>query len=936
MVSRKGLFVFRVVLAGTALAACGQGEEPRQEGLAPLPTTQATTLQCDIESTSLANVPGIQRLTACGSQAGSSLHAGDVDGDGLSDVVVGAPADLGGRGSVCLVLGNDRLDLSGIATRSSGDTGARAGQSVVVGDFAGAGSRLDLAVGGIGHNSSRGAVYAMDGTGLSTFSLPAAPKYLGVNPNDEAGAALAVGDVTGDGRDDLVLSAPNNESNSAQANSGIVYIVKNTGVAPASTNLSFNNINILRVQNIGTTPIAQTDLNLGKSVAIADLNGDGKKDLIIGIPGYDGAGGADTGAVFVFYGPLAPNETLAGADLKLLGASAGERAGSSLARVGDLNADGKEDILVGAPGSGSAVGKAYLVYGGLTASPASLGSSIVFTGSAGDRAGTSLTAGDFNADGKPDMLVGAPGHQGDKGAVFLIPGDAVLLPSQSLASYATFEGETAGDKAGQSVASAGDFNGDGVADIVIGAPNGNGGMGVVYLIRGEVPRQWYSDTDGDGFGSASVATPVLDCVPPPGQWVSNELDCDDGNVSIHPDALELCSTAGVDDNCNGSIDEDGATDAPFWAKDTDNDQYADAFESLVQTCVSPGTGWTRNDDVLGSECLDPASDNDTNTHENANEVCDDKDNNCNGEVDDGNAGIWYVDVDGDGYGSDGEFFPYTAPCGARPKPGYVNNKDDCNDRDGSVNPKTRWYRDNDGDGVGNNAQPYRESCTKPAGPWVRGNNDCNDDDNTVSPLLAEVCEPELSPQKDNNCNGNPNDTLAAITWFLDDDGDGEGSSTILGRFCGKPAKSSKITGDCDDNQAQAFHGNEEVCEAGNYAAQIDNNCNGQVNDTAQAVLWMGDGDDDDYRGTVFSLRRCDDPNPGGVGGGDDDPSVGGEYLPVTAPVDCNDSDASATVVRIWYEDKDGNGCGNPNVPVSSCHQPVCGVPFTMTAGPGCT
>jgi hypothetical protein len=163
----------------------------------------------------------------------------------------------------------------------------------------------------------------------------------------------------------------------------------------------------------------------------------------------------------------------------------------------------------------------------------------------------------------------------------------------------------------------------------------------------------------------------------------------------------------------------------------------------------------------------------------------------------------------------------------------------------------------------------------------------------------------------------------------------EGSATILGRFCGKPPSSSKITGDCDDNEARAFHGNPEVCEAGNYAAQVDNNCDGQVNDTSEATWWIGDGDDDDYRGTVFRLLRCDDPNPGGLGGGDDDPTVGGEYLPMSAPVDCNDSDASATTIKTWYEDKDGNGCGNPDVAVSSCHQPVCGVPFTTLSGPGC-
>jgi hypothetical protein len=930
--SRKKPSVVLPLLAGVTLAACGPGEEPREEPATPL-ATREQTLQCSINSQLLSEVPASRRLTTCGAQAGTSLSGGDVDGDGYSDVIVGAPGELSGRGAVCLVLGNEDMSLSTYASRSTGDTGARAGATVLLGDFAGS-SQLDLLVGAPGHTTNRGAVYGVDGTSLPALNLAPSPKYLGATSGDETGAALAVGDVTGDGRQDMVVGAPFNESGTTQANSGIVYIVRNTGAPPANTNLF--GTGTLRIQNI-TTPIASTNLNAGTAVAVVDVDADGRKDVVVGIPGYDGPAGTDSGAVFVFRGPVTANRTLASADLKLLGSSAGELAGSALARVADRNGDGKEELFVGAPGSGVVAGKAYLVYGGQPSSAlsTSLGSTIVFTGVSGDRAGASLASGDFNADGLPDLLVGAPGAQGNKGVVHLISGEDALLPTQELSAFTRFEGETAGDKAGTSVASAGDFNGDGAEDILIGAPAGNGGSGVVYLVRGETPRQWYADTDGDGFGSPLSSAPVTDCVPPADGWVTNSLDCNDGDAAIHPDALELCSTVGVDDNCNGDADEAGATDAPFWAKDSDKDFYADAFEPLSQTCASPGDGWTRNDEILGSECLDPESDNDTNSHEGAQEVCDEKDNNCNGEVDDGNAGIWYVDVDGDGYGSDGEFFPYTAACGASPKPGYVNNRDDCNDRDGSLNPKTRWYLDNDGDGVGNNTDPYKESCTRPTGAYVRSNSDCNDADNTVSPALPEVCEPELEPQKDNNCNNTPDDTFAAITWFKDADGDGEGSATLLGRFCGKPASSSRITGDCNDDEPGSYHGNVEVCEPGNYAAQIDNNCDGQVNDTDQAVWWIGDGDDDDYRGNAFRLLRCDDPNPNGVGGDDDDPRVHGEYLPMNAPLDCNDADASATIVRTWYEDTDNDGCGNPNVTVSSCYRPTCNVSYSINSAPGC-
>ncbi|HEY8209726.1 MAG TPA: MopE-related protein, partial [Myxococcaceae bacterium] len=237
--------------------------------------------------------------------------------------------------------------------------------------------------------------------------------------------------------------------------------------------------------------------------------------------------------------------------------------------------------------------------------------------------------------------------------------------------------------------------------------------------------------------------------------------------------------------------------------------------------------------------------------------------------------------------------------------------------------------------------PYVQSCTKPAGPRVRRNDDCNDSDNTISPVFAEVCEPENQPQKDNNCSGTPDDTLAAITWFRDRDGDGEGDSFVLGRFCGKPPLSSKITGDCEDDPnlfgSQRFHGNPEVCEVdpGNryvYVDQIDNNCNGLVDDTGEAIVWYGDGDRDSYAGSIFKLKRCTDPS-------DRPDDVWGKYLPNQAPADCNDSDPGATVVREWYPDTDHDGCGNPMGGISSCYNPsgVCGggTTYVPISGPGC-
>ncbi|WP_047858930.1 MopE-related protein [Archangium gephyra] len=906
-----------------------QQEASKQEGPSTELATKKQSLECNLGSMSLADVPSLQRLgsSACGTQMGSALSSGDTDGDGKSDILVGAPA---GNGAACLVRGNGLLDIRTVHSKLTGDVSARAGSSVLLGNFNSSG-KAELLAGGPGFNS-RGAVYAVDGNKLPAFVGADVFKYVGAAAGDDTGTALATGDLTGDGASDLVVGAPLSENNGgaavAPSNSGIVYVVKNTGAAVANTNLYTTPI--YRIQNLAPV-ISQTDLKAGTSVAVADLNGDGKGDLLVGVPGFDTASIPDAGAVFVFYGPLTGNRSLGGADARLVGTSPDSLAGSSLARVGDLDGDGKDELLVGAPGRGSQPGRVYLVSGGSLSGTVTLGSSKTFVGQPGDLAGTSVASGDFDGDGKADLLVGAPGDSGSQGAAFLIYGSQTLMPTQNLSSFTTFAGELAGDQAGRAVSSAGDFDGDGVADILVGAPGYSGGQGQVYLIKGNGPRSWYPDHDEDGFGD-SGAVAMLDCVPPSiGHWADKAGDCEDSNPAINPDAAELCSTVGIDDNCDGQADDSTASDAPLWFKDADHDLHADIFTSLEQSCSAPGADWSRNEDRLGDECFEPGADEDPDSNEHALEACDTKDNNCNGEVDEGDGAVWYVDVDHDGFGSDTEFFPYRAGCSSVPRPGYVSNRADCNDRDASLNPNTPWYVDADGDGVGNSTDPVVRSCTRPAkgskGEYVRDGSDCNDADNTVRPGYAEVCEDENGPQKDNNCNGTPDDTLAAPTWFKDEDGDGFGSAAQLGRFCGKPSKSSKETGDCNDSQPLSYPGNTEVCEIApggdryTYVEQIDNDCDGDVNDPeSNRLLWHGDGDRDNHRGSVFALWRCTNPSdrPG---------DVRGKYLLEDKPEDCNDADAGATVVKQWYPDSDHDGCGDPGAPgISSCYNPsgVCG------------
>jgi hypothetical protein len=206
-----------------------------------------------------------------------------------------------------------------------------------------------------------------------------------------------------------------------------------------------------------------------------DVNDDGYDDILIGAYQED-SGGTNAGAAYLVLGPVSGSSSLDSADLMLIGVADDDRAGIAVSWVGDANDDGHYDLLVGADqedSGGSNAGAAYLVYGGISGELSLDEADLVLTGSAADdNAGVSLSgAGDVDGDGYDDILVGA--DQEDSGGSNA--GAAYLVYGGTTgtvslsAADATLTGEADSDYAGHSVSTAGDSNNDGYADVIIGA-----------------------------------------------------------------------------------------------------------------------------------------------------------------------------------------------------------------------------------------------------------------------------------------------------------------------------------------------------------------------------------------------------------------------------------------------------------------------------------
>jgi hypothetical protein len=444
---------------------------------------------------------------------GQSLTTGDFNGDGKSDLAIGVPGEeVSGADSAGMVIvyygeyAREPQHWGQLQAGETAETGDRFGAAIAAGDFNGDGWD-DLVIGVPGEEVTGAAkagmvvIYYGSSAGLqaSGAQLWHQSQAGAVNETgDQFGASLAAGDFNNDGTDDLVIGTPGQDFTGA-ANAGMVVVYYGS-----ATGLRASGAQLWQQSQAGESD--EADDQFGASLAPGDFNGDSHDDLAIGVPGENIDGATDAGLTVVYYGS-ATGLQASGAQLwdqSQAGTSndAGDLFGAALAS-GNFDGDPHDDLAIGVPGediSGATdAGQAVVYYGspsGLQSSGAQpWNQSQAGAGNdAGDQFGVALASGNFNGDLHDDLAISVPGESfngtmntGMVVVYYGASGGLASIGAERLDQKKAFGIDESGDQLGLSLAS-GDFDSDSKHDLAIGAPNEDIGAlvnaGEVYVYAG--------------------------------------------------------------------------------------------------------------------------------------------------------------------------------------------------------------------------------------------------------------------------------------------------------------------------------------------------------------------------------------------------------------------------------------------------------------------
>ena len=481
---------FSDIIVGASLYANGQAGE----GAAIIYKGSATGINITAMDTLQSN-----QLNANLGQSVSS--AGDVNGDGYSDVVIGANLYENGQtdeGAAFVYHGSDtginatasiRLESNaagsnfGIAVACAGDNNGDGYSDIIIGANLYDNGQTDEGAAFVYRGSAAGII----GTAIATLESNQAAANFGI-------AVASAGDVNGDGYSDIIVGA--NLYDNGDTDEGAAYVYRG----------SANSMRTLTYTQVVSSPInylqcSQSGARMGYSVSTAgDVNADGYSDVIIGASLFD-HGSGDEGAAFIFHG--SPNGISPVAADTIEGNQQAASLGNAVASAGDVNGDGYSDVIAGAyiyDRGQVNEGIAIIHYGSATGINPQHGDTLESNQANANFGSAVSSAGDVNADGYSDILVGAnlyDNGETNEGRVYLYLGSAGGIDT---ASVKILEINQANAAFGSTVSSAGDVNGDGYSDVIIGAKL----YDILMPDQGQAWVYYGSDT-----GIASIANVIL-------------------------------------------------------------------------------------------------------------------------------------------------------------------------------------------------------------------------------------------------------------------------------------------------------------------------------------------------------------------------------------------------------------------------------------------